>query len=148
MTRTRFLILALAVLVVLPGLAWAQAPGPTAFKSKILHDNVAASATSAGFNVENFTTVGFQIFGTAFPFSQPNFQATVDGVNWVALNCMGLNAATGTANPSVAGIYRCNVQGLSAVRSDLTNHPGGALRATVTVKGDTSGQIGTWTLTP
>ena len=113
-----------------------------------MHDNVAASATSPGFNVENLTTVGFQLFGTAFPFSQPNFQGTVDGVNWVALNCMALNAATGTANPSVAGIYRCNVQGLSAVRSDLTNHPGGALRATVTVKGDSSGPIGSVTLTP
>lgn len=85
------------------------------------------------FDVEVAYAVGcFQITGSFT--ATINFECTLDGSNWVALECQPVGAtASVVTSATAAGIWRFNALGLYAVRARVTWSSGTSVTVTASL---------------
>lgn len=81
-----------------------------------------------------FRYAGVQLVKPSAFSGTVTFQGTVDGTNWFALEAKTM-AASGTVVTTAtdAGAWRCDVQGLSGIRANVTAFTSGALTCTIRV---------------
>lgn len=72
------------------------------------------AATVSGF--PSVGVVGIQITGT-MTATTISFEATVDGTNYVALNCIPSNSATPASTSAAVGAWTVNSGGYTAIRA-------------------------------
>jgi hypothetical protein len=74
-------------------------------------------------------SVGIQVTGT---FSATiTFEATVDGTNYVALNCLPSNSSTTASTATAAGAFTVSSGGYAAVRARCSAYTSGSPVLTV-----------------
>lgn len=132
--RTRVLIAALLALTLCAPLsAFAQnSPFPLNTVVK-LQDAAAATGNGTVFPTGQYSTVTFQLVGTL-----TSLTVTFEGSNapdssltgaWRSLTCYTLDSATATSTATAVGIWRCNVNGLQAVRARVSTYSSGTVTA-------------------
>ena len=85
------------------------------------------AATISGF--PSVGVVGIQITGTLS--ATITFEATVDGTNYVALNCMPSNSATPASTSTAVGAWTVNAGGYAAIRARCSAYTSGSPVLTV-----------------
>lgn len=96
-------------------------------KSTTTVSAVENAATILGF--PSVGSVGIQITGT---FSATiTFEATVDGITFVALNCMPSNSATAASTATAVGAFTVSSGGYAAVRARCSTYTSGSPVLTV-----------------
>ena len=80
------------------------------------------------FDVRGLGAVGLQLSGTFTLTVQ--FEATVDGETFVALNILPSNSATAVSSTTAAGAWRANVAGYRLVRARVSAFTSGSANAT------------------
>jgi hypothetical protein len=60
-----------------------------------------------------------------------SFEATNDGSNFRPLTCYTLDGNTAATSSTAVGIWRCNVNGLAAIRTRVSTYSSGTVTATV-----------------
>lgn len=96
---------------------------------------VAAAATGAGTAIDTthpdsgvMTDVAVQVTGTFVGTVQ--FEGTVDGSNWVAVQATNLNSGAAATTATAPGLFRINSKGLLKVRANITAYTSGAVTVT------------------
>lgn len=56
------------------------------------------------------------------------FKGTIDGTNWINLNCINLTTGAAAATATAAGIFSVAVLGLKKFKGEITTHAGGTNR--------------------
>lgn len=70
-----------------------------------------------------------QVVGAAFT-GTVNFEATVDGTNWIAIQATNLNDGTSVLTATASGLFRINALGLYKVRARTSVVTGGSVTVT------------------
>lgn len=76
------------------------------------------------------SVITIQVSTSAFT-GTVNFDGSNDRTNWNALTCYTLDSATAVSSATAAGIWRCNVGGIGAVRVRVSSISGGTVTATI-----------------
>lgn len=93
----------------------------------VLQNAVQANGNGAAFNVSGMAMLAFQVSGV---FSATvNFEATVDGQNWVALPAANLATGAVVTTTAAAGVFTTSVAGLQQVRARVSGYVSGAVAA-------------------
>jgi hypothetical protein len=72
--------------------------------------------------------VGLQLAGT---FSGTvSFEATIDGLTWVAFNMVPSNSATAASSATATGAWSANCAGYTAVRARMSSYTSGTAKVT------------------
>ena len=80
------------------------------------------------FDVRGLGAVGLQLSGTFTLTVQ--FEASVDGETFVALNMLPSNSATAASSATAAGAWRANVAGYRLVQARVSAYTSGSASAT------------------
>ena len=64
-----------------------------------------AATACVAMSVNGFTSVGVQVVGTCGTCTL-QFEATIDGTNWVAVNLTPLNSTTGASSTAAPGVWQ------------------------------------------
>ena len=80
------------------------------------------------FDVRGLGAVGLQLSGTFTMTVQ--FEASVDGETFVALNMLPSNSATAASSATAAGAWRANVAGYRLVQARVSAFTSGSANAT------------------
>lgn len=127
----RFTALLFALVLSLPAVALAQnSPFPITNAVKI---QTASAALGNGtvFPTSQYSTVTFHVQGTL-----TSLTVTFEGSNepgsaltgaWQSLTCYTLNSATATSTATAVGFFRCNTNGIQAVRARVSAYTSGAI---------------------
>lgn len=76
------------------------------------------------------SVITIQVSTSAFT-GTVNFDGSNDRTNWNALTCYTLDSATAVSSATAAGMWRCNVGGIGAVRVRVSSISGGTVTATI-----------------
>ena len=76
----------------------------------------AADSAASVLGFPSVGVVGIQITGT-MTGTTISFEATIDGTNWGALNCIPSSSATAAASATAAGLWTVNSGGYVGVRA-------------------------------
>ncbi len=98
----------------------------------LLKSTVTVAAANDAATVSGFPSVGsvgIQITGT---FSATiTFEATVDGINFVALNCIPSNSATAASTATAVGAFTVSSGGYASIRARCSTYTSGSPVLTV-----------------
>jgi hypothetical protein len=136
MTRTKtqtlsFLAFALCLLLGF----WLSFQSPVEAQSgPSTNGRLAAAQDAVALEVRGYGSVGVQVTGTFV--GTVTFEATVDGVTWVAFNMTPSNSGTDASTLATTGASRKDCGGYRAVRARMSAYTSGT--AIVTIQGATS----------
>lgn len=99
-------------------------PAPPAIQSASL-----SSATSASLNVAGYASVAFQFTGTWVATVQ--FEGSVDGSTYVALNATPPNSTTAVTSAAANGVWFATVAGLKFARARVSAYTSGTVVVTI-----------------
>ena len=118
MRRLIFLFSVLALV------AFGLPPSTQAIMSSLDCTAMQASTSSTGNGnlcpVSGYSTLTMQVAGTFAALTVVNFEATVDGTNFVALPCFRMPLHTNVNNAYAAGVYTCLVRGFARARARIS----------------------------
>lgn len=80
-------------------------------------------------NVRGMGAVGLQFTGTWA--GTVSFEATMDGLTWVALNMVPSNSATAASSATANGAWTANIGGFDSVRARFSTDTSGTVTATL-----------------
>jgi len=98
-------------------------PGPRPKDFPTLLD---AADEAARLDVRGYGAVGIQLTGTWV--GTVTFEATIDGVTWVALNMVPSNSATAASTSTANGAWTANVAGYTTVRARFSTATSGTVQ--------------------
>ena len=97
--------------------------------SATLQNSVTGNGNGTASDVSSYTTAVIQVSGTFT--ATINFEASVDGLTYTALQCFSITDSTSSATSvTIPGIWRCNIVGIGKVRARISGYGSG----TITVK--------------
>jgi hypothetical protein len=89
----------------------------------------AANDAATIFGFPSVGSVGIQITGTFV--ATITFEATVDGTNYVALNCIPSNSGTAASTATAVGAFAVSSSGYAAIRARCSAYTSGSPVLTV-----------------
>lgn len=98
-------------------------------------DKLTAAEQTITMSVRGLASVGLQLVMSALAAGVPawsgtvSFEATIDGINWVALNMVPSNSASAASSATASGIWTANVGGFDIVRARVSAYTAGWVEA-------------------
>lgn len=102
----------------------------------------AATATGNGTAIDTSraTTAAIQLSGTLTSLTV-TFEATVNGSTWASKTCFPTGSTSGVTTATAVGVWRCDINGYSAIRVRVSTYVSGTVTADVAL---TSVPMSSW----
>lgn len=130
----------LFALLLVPAWAFGQASPFPLNNAVTIQSAAAATGNGTVFPSNQYSTVTFHVMGTltslTVTFEGSNSPGSALTGAWQSLTCYTLNSATATSTATAVGFFRCNTNGIQAVRARVSTYSSGNVTI---VAGGTSG---------
>lgn len=104
----------------------------------------ASTGNGTAASTAGYASIGVQVVMSAT--ATVNFEANVDGSNWVAVTCVLSSDLSTASSATASGLYQCNVSGYNQLRARVSANTGTvdvkALATTTALKNGSSGTTG------